>query len=161
MVAILGVLAAVAIPAFSRYIRRSRTAEAAGHVSKLWAGSVVYFNTDRANALGNPTARQFPSSVSNVPGAHCGCQASGRCPGGGPEWQHASWIGLSFSLPDPFSYKPQYSSAGTGSTSTFVAEAVGDLDCDGLTSHFTRLGAVDGAGEVTGGHAPVVVNELE
>jgi hypothetical protein len=161
VVAIIGVLASIAIPAFSRYMRRARTTEAAGHLSKMWAGSVTYFNTDRANMLGNPAAKQFPPSVDNVPGAACGCQAGGRCPGGGAEWQDASWTGLSFALPDPFIYTPRYSSAGSGATSTFTAEAVGDVDCDGVTSNFKRPGGVDPSGEVTGSRAPIVTDELE
>ena len=42
VVAIIGILAAVAIPAFSKYVKRSRTAEAVGHLNKMWAGSVTY-----------------------------------------------------------------------------------------------------------------------
>jgi prepilin-type N-terminal cleavage/methylation domain-containing protein len=47
VVAIIGILAAVAIPAFSKYVKRSRTAEAVGHLNKMWAGSVTYYETDR------------------------------------------------------------------------------------------------------------------
>jgi type IV pilus assembly protein PilA len=161
VVAIIGVLAAVAIPAFSRYVRKARTAEAVGTLSKLWAGSVTYFETDHSNVAGNPSVRQFPASVDNVPGSACGCQATGRCPGGGTEWQDPSWVGLSFSLPDPFVYKPRYSSTGSGQTSTFVAEATGDVDCNGITSDFRRAGGVNAQGDVTGGVTPFIINELE
>src|SRR5690242_14410553 len=102
VVAIIGILAAVAIPAFSKYIKRSKTAEAAGHLNKLWAGSVAYFETDHVDANGAALAKQFPASVNNVPGGDCSCQATGKCPGGGTEWQNPSWVALSFSLPDPF-----------------------------------------------------------
>ena len=40
VVAIIGILAAIAIPAFSRYVKKSRTAEASGHLNKMWSGSV-------------------------------------------------------------------------------------------------------------------------
>ena len=36
VVAIIGVLAAIAIPAFSRYVRKARTAEAVGTLANLW-----------------------------------------------------------------------------------------------------------------------------
>jgi prepilin-type N-terminal cleavage/methylation domain-containing protein len=52
VVAIIGILAAVAIPAFSKYIKRSKTAEAAGHLNKMWAGSVSYYSTDHTDATG-------------------------------------------------------------------------------------------------------------
>jgi len=161
VVAIIGILAAVAIPAFSKYIKRSKTAEAAGHLNKLWAGSVAYFETDHVDANGVALAKQFPASVNNVPGVDCSCQASGKCPGGGVEWKDPSWVALSFSLPDPFIYKPKYTSAGVGSASTFTAEAIGDLDCNGTESNFKRLGAVDQNGDVSGSKSPIVTNELE
>ena len=161
VVAIIGILAAVAIPAFSKYIKRSKTAEAAGHLNKMWAGSVTYFETDHTDANGASLPKQFPASVNNVPGQDCSCQASGKCPGGGAEWQHASWVALQFSIPDPFMYKPKYTSAGSGSASTFAAEAIGDLDCNGTQSTFKRLGAIDANGDVSGSKAPIVTNELE
>ena len=161
VVAIIGILAAVAIPAFSKYIKRSKTAEAAGHLNKMWAGSVTYFETDHVDAAGVTLPKQFPASVNNVPGAECSCQATGKCPGGGTEWQNASWVSLQFSIPDAFIYKPKYTSAGSGSSSTFTAEAIGDLNCNGTLATFKRLGAVDGNGDVSGSKAPIVTNELE
>jgi prepilin-type N-terminal cleavage/methylation domain-containing protein len=161
VVAIIGILAAVAIPAFSKYIKRSKTAEAANHLNKMWAGSVTFYETDHVDATGAAVAKQFPASVNNVPGAECACQASGKCPGGGTEWQHASWVSLQFSIPDSFLYKPKYTSAGTGPAATFTAEAIGDLDCNGTLSNFKRLGAVDANGDVTGSKAPIVTAELE
>ena len=161
VVAIIGILAAVAIPAFSKYIKRSKTAEAANYLNKLWAGSVTYYETDHVDASGNALAKQFPASVNNVPGAECACQATGKCPGGGAEWSNASWVSLAFSLPDPFLYKPKYTSAGTGPAATFTAEAIGDLDCNGTLSNFKRLGAVDANGDVQGSKTPIVTNELE
>ena len=161
VVAIIGILAAVAIPAFSKYIKRSKTAEAAGHLNKMWAGSVSYFETDHVDAAGAAVAKQFPATINNVPGAECACQATGKCPGGGTEWASASWVNLAFSIADPFLYKPKYTSAGTGTASTFTAEANGDLDCDGTLANFKRLGAIDTNGDVTGSKAPIVTNELE
>jgi len=162
VVAIIGILAAVAIPAFSKYIKRAKTAEAANHLNKLWAGSVTYYETDKVDAAGNAVAKQFPATINNVPGAQCACQATGKCPGGGTEWQNASWVGLAFSIPDPFLYKPSYTSSGTGTAALFTATATGDLDCDGTLATFQRLGKIDATnGDVTGSRAPIVTNELE
>ena len=133
----------------------------AGCPSRSFSGSVTYFETDHTDAAGAMLPKQFPATVANVPNGECSCQATGKCPGGGDEWKNASWVSLSFSIPDPFLYKPKYTSAGTGSASTFSAEATGDLDCNGTLSNFKRLGAVDTNGDVSGSKAPIVTNELE
>ena len=41
VVAIMGLLAAIAIPAFTKYIRRSKTSEAVMNLRKLFDGSVA------------------------------------------------------------------------------------------------------------------------
>src|SRR6185369_17672871 len=46
IVAIIGILAAVAIPAFMKYIRRSKTVEATMNVRKLFDSSVSYFEAE-------------------------------------------------------------------------------------------------------------------
>ena len=165
VVAIIGILAAVAIPAFSKYIKRSKTAEAAGHLNKMWAGSVSYYETDHVDAAGVPQPRQFPANsgaltVASISG-ECACTTTGKCVAAVADWQNPGWVALSFSIPDPFLYKPKYSSAGTGNAATFTAEATGDLDCNSTLSNFKRLGAVDGNGDVTGSKAPIITNELE
>ncbi|HET6148285.1 MAG TPA: prepilin-type N-terminal cleavage/methylation domain-containing protein [Polyangia bacterium] len=168
VVAIIGILAAVAIPAFSKYVKRSRTAEAVGHLNKMWAGSVTYYETDHTDAAGNPIAKQFPGPVPGTPGVivaesaqECGCQATGKCPGGSAVWASTGWTGLQFSLPDPHLYIPHYTSAGTASAATFTATATGDLDCNAKVAIFSRGGKVDTNGDVTGQKAATIVNELE
>lgn len=47
VVAILGILAAIAIPALTKYLRRAKTAEARVQIAKLFDGAVVHFNTER------------------------------------------------------------------------------------------------------------------
>jgi prepilin-type N-terminal cleavage/methylation domain-containing protein len=167
VVAIIGILAAVAIPAFSKYVKRSRTAEAVGHLNKMWAGSVTYYETDHTDAAGNPLAKQFPgNTAANVPNelaTECGCQATGKCPGSSVIWQSVGWVGLQFSIPDPHLYMPHYTSSGTASTNNaaFTASATGDLNCNAVVSTFTRPGTVDANGDVTGSRAPIITNELE
>src|SRR5664279_4303413 len=109
VVAIIGILAAVAIPAFTRYVKKSRTTEAVGHLNKEWAGSLTYYETDHMSAGGTPLTKQFPGpSAGWDPGAagthkECGCATGGRCPGGNGIWNSDPvWQALSFSLADPY-----------------------------------------------------------
>jgi type IV pilus assembly protein PilA len=164
VVAIIGILAAVAIPAFTRYVKKSRTSEAVGHLNKEWAGSLTYYESDHIQAGGTMLPKQFPgataSSANN--GVQCGCSTGGRCAGGDKVWgTDPVWLALNFSLPDPHNYLPGYTGAGAGSSATFTAGATGDLNCNSTNSSFTRQGAINSNGDVTGSYQPLIVNELE
>jgi prepilin-type N-terminal cleavage/methylation domain-containing protein len=163
VVAIIGILAAVAIPAFTRYVKKSRTAEAVGHLNKEWAGSLSYYETDHMGANGGVQDKQFPSAAAAFAyGTECGCQTGQRCPGNSPTWgSDQVWLALNFAIPDAHNYLPGYSGSQTGTKSLFTAYAKGDLDCDNTLAEFTRQGAINSNGDVTGSYQPTVVNELE
>jgi prepilin-type N-terminal cleavage/methylation domain-containing protein len=163
VVAIIGILAAVAIPAFTRYVKKSRTAEAVGHLNKEWAGSLVYYETDHVKTGGIPLPKQFPGPSGGWANASdCGCLQGARCPGGAPIWAtDAVWQALNFSLPDAHNYLPGYTGTGTGSAAQFTAFAKGDLNCNSVNSTFSRQGLIDSNGDVTGSYQPLVTNELE
>jgi type IV pilus assembly protein PilA len=169
VVAIIGILAAIAIPAFTRYVKKSRTAEAAGHLNKMWAGSVAYYESDhmtQTNTGATMLPRTFPTSDNTaygggVAGAACCGGAGDKCPGNDTRYDGATWVALNFSIPDPHNYHPSYASANAGNAATFTATATGDLDCDATVSTFTRLGGIGATGDVVGGGAPTITNELE
>jgi prepilin-type N-terminal cleavage/methylation domain-containing protein len=167
VVAIIGILAAVAIPAFTRYVKKSRTTEAVGHLNKEWAGSLTYYETDHMSAGGVPLAKQFPGpsaawANSGDSNKNCGCSTGGRCPGGDAIWgTDPVWQALSFSLADPHNYLPGYSGSGVGSSAQFTAFAKGDLNCNSTVSTFERTGKINSNGDVTGSYQPLITNELE
>ncbi len=166
VVAVVGILAAVAIPAFAKYVKRSRTSEAAGHLNKEWVGSVAYYESDHVVGAGVYLPRQFPGDGVSAQlannGVECGCATGARCRGGDTVWgTDAIWLALNFALPDAHNYLPHYNSLGTDMAATFTALVSGDLNCNQTLASFSRSGGIDSNGNITGSHQAVVVNELE
>jgi hypothetical protein len=163
VVAIIGLLAAIAIPAFTRYVRKARTSEAVGHLNKQWAGSVAYYEADHATAGGLILTKEFPGPTAACANAQeCGCEPSTFCGGANPVWvSDPVWHALNFSLPDPYHYMPGYTGNGTGSAAQFTAYAKGDLNCNSTLSEFSRDGSINALGDVSGSRMPAIVNELE
>ena len=154
VVAIIGILAAVAIPAFMKYIKKSKTSEARTHVQKIYAGAREYW-MDRNTAAGQIQADspQFPDPAEPWTADQGCCAITG---GGGTEkcapqqtlWDTQTWRALKFSMDDPhyyaYAYNVSVGSAGaTDGSHNFTALARGDLDCDGDFSQFSMYGVVD------------------
>jgi prepilin-type N-terminal cleavage/methylation domain-containing protein len=162
VVAIIGILAAIAIPAFSRYVKKSRTVEASGHINKLWSGSVAYYEADHADSAGALMSKQFPGTDDGIESPVCCGQAGDKCPGNGARYSDPVWVALNFNIPDPHNFMPSYASGGTGTGAAFTAGAYGDLDCDGTYSTFQRYGAISSAtGDVQASGAAFVDQEIE
>jgi len=165
VVAIIGILAAVAVPAFMKYVRRSKTIEATMNIRKLYDSSVSYYESEHAAVNGDVLPRQFPASIGwtpNGPGICCG-DVGQKCQPGkyAAQWVNGSWTALNFAVDDPFYYSYQYDSAGVDTNSAFSASASGDLNCDGkVFSLFTRVGNIQN-NNVTGGAALYTENEIE
>jgi prepilin-type N-terminal cleavage/methylation domain-containing protein len=165
-VAVIGILAAVAIPAFAKYVKRSRTSEAVGHLNKEWVGSLAYYESDHVAEGGVYLPRQFPgdgasAQLANL-GVECGCATGARCRGGDVVWAtDAIWLALNFALPDAHNYLPRYTSLATGTAATFTAVVTGDLNCNQTIASFSRSGGISSNGNVTGNYQAIVTNELE
>ena len=59
VVAILGILAALAIPAFIGYVRRSKTSEATGNLNSMFKSAASYFSMERAGRAITSTATSY------------------------------------------------------------------------------------------------------
>ena len=152
VVAIIGILAAVAIPAFMKYIRRSKTTEAGMNIAKMHQSAVAYFDAEHADITQTTIVRQFPDPDGPTPakGSCCG-QTGDKCAPVPASWQTATWTALNFSVDDPHYFSYEFESSGSEQNSVFKAWAYGDLDCDGTYSTFMRGGKIDAERNVTGG----------
>lgn len=130
VVVILGILAAVAIPAFTRYIKRSKTSEATGNLSKIYQGELTYYH----NASVNLPLASFIAASANPSAA----PSSGKYAVNSVAWNSPGWREIGFTLNTPHYY--QYSA--TADTHSFTALAEGDLDGDSSRSAFARIGTV-------------------
>ena len=157
VVAIIGILAAVAIPAFLKYIKRSKTTEASMNIRRLYDSSVSYYDTDHATPDGSIVVAQFPTDT----GPHPALADIGATKVITEDWTNATWQALNFAVSDPHYYAYQYNSAGSSIGATFVASAFGDLDSDATYSTFVRVGTVSASNEVRGGAGLYQANELE
>src|SRR5436190_11153499 len=135
VVAIIGILAAVAIPAFMKYIRRSKTIEVFISSSRMHTSSLCDWSSDVCSSDLQILARQFPGSkgwTPNGPGICCGDPGQKCAPAKyAAQWNDPTWTTLNFSVDDPFYYSYQYDAGGSDDTSQFTASASGDLNCDG------------------------------
>jgi type IV pilus assembly protein PilA len=147
VVAIIGILAAVAIPAFMDYMKRSKKTEAALQLNKIGKNSKRVYSELSSYVVG--TAGEFPVKV-----------AGGCCNGGGKDPNHCKavpasfagdsvWKALDFQIDEDSLFVYDY----TGAATTFTALATGDLDCDGTEITYTL------AGTAVGGNPAVVLTE--
>ncbi len=159
VVAIIGLLAAIAIPSFSRYVKRSRTAEVPEYMAKIIGGATAYYETDHTMPSGTVLERQFPTNT--VMESNCCGFPNDRCPGSAPQYQRDEWEALSFTIAVPHLYRPDFFSAGIGTASTFTVQVHGDLDCDTVWSLFLKKGGVSADNSVESMGATHSLNDFE
>jgi type IV pilus assembly protein PilA len=170
VVAIIGILAAVAIPAFMKYIKKSKTTEAAQFVKKIYEGARVYY-MDNNTPPGQiqPVASQFPEAAGAFVADSACCAMGGteeKCVPNATQWNTPTWVALKFSVDDPHYYAYNYTNPSGilgGAGANFQALAQGNLDCDSSYSTFSMYGEINASysdGPV-GSAALSRVNELE
>lgn len=152
VVAIVGILAALAIFGVKRYVTNSKTAEARntlGRISSDAAGAwskEIMVGTILANGATAAGANNLCTASTAVPAAMTSIQGAKfqSSTAAGADYNtgsaSAGWTCLHFSMEGPQYYQYQYTNA---SATTFSAVAKGDLNGDGTVfSTFNRDGVV-------------------
>jgi prepilin-type N-terminal cleavage/methylation domain-containing protein len=127
VVAIIGILAAVAIPVFAGQMKRAKTSEAMLQLNAIGKGAKSYYQANN----------KFPQgSAAVLPGADGGaCSAAGKKFATSTAWSTDSvWLDLDFHVDEPGLFSYHFDST-VGNVAT--ALAVGDLDCDGTFITYT------------------------
>ena len=178
VVAIIGILAAVAIPGFMRYIKQSKTTEATTNLNALVKGAQSYYEAEHcfdSNCL-SPKTKIYPGCGKEGE-MYENCDGDNKVPstaqGTGVKispddetvtapLQLAPWTVLKYSVSQPFYYQYSYASAGsttdaaTGKTTfneannKFAAAA-----CGSLTASDDSNFVVKGGGGVIG-----IINDI-
>ncbi|WP_438021283.1 prepilin-type N-terminal cleavage/methylation domain-containing protein [Sorangium sp. So ce315] len=184
VVAIIGVLAALAIFGVRRYLASAKTSEAKNSVGAITRGAAAAFERETA------ASQILAAGDSSAAASHSLCESADPVPSGGPpmgvKYQPdategedfetgtatGGWKCLRFSMNQPIYYQYHYLQGTriTGPTGAppdpgatgFEAGAVGNLDADAVSSYFIRGGSVDAAtGQLTLATQIYIENEYE
>jgi type IV pilus assembly protein PilA len=186
VVAIIGVLAALAIYGVRRYLASAKTSEAKNTVGAIARGAAAAFERETA-------ASEMVAEGANSGGtSHALCGDALPVPPGAPppgtKYQPSTaendvngfetgdavtgWKCLKFSMTQPIYYQYNYNLGGNiaagntapaaGAPNGFEAAAVGNLDADGANSYFARTGNVNTAtGQLVLASQVYIENEYE
>ena len=140
---ITGIIAAIAIPAFQRYVDRSKTVEATMNVRRL-ADSVIALEAASEKPITLASSDWTPpNGACGAPGAHIPSQPNA--------WGHP-FTDLEFDGESARHFQYRVQQTGT----LVTVEARGDLNCNGVFSNFRR--------EIRDGQQTrglIIANELE
>ena len=157
VVAIIGILAAVAVPGFMQYIKSSKTSEAKTNLKAIADGAISYFEAEHCYDAGcmTPTNQLYPGVPQNnsyavatnavVPNADkIGQKMSPSATTVVSALAADPYKSLKFQLNKPFYYAYEYSSVGTEvGGSTFAAGAAASLSGANDSKFFVQ-GTSDG-----------------
>ena len=164
VVAILGILAAIAIPAFVTYVRRAKTAEATDQVKKLFDAASTYYDKQWVGqgigAEGNEHCTVPAGNDAKTPTDQktTGTYATNAT-------FDSKLKGLGFNVEyGYYSYQVFASTdkcANSPATTQYTMRAVGDLDHDGVLSTFDLAVASNAENELYHARGFNITNETE
>jgi type IV pilus assembly protein PilA len=149
VVAIVGILAALAIYGVRKYMANAKSAEARNSLGQLTKDAASAYDREHmapgiiADGAGAGVSNQLcTSALTKVPNSKTSIKGQ-KYQSGASEWdmgdKDTGWQCLKFSMAQPQYYMYGYT---TPSTTAFTATAEGDLDGDDTTSVFTMKGEV-------------------
>jgi Tfp pilus assembly protein FimT len=178
VVAIIGILAAIAIPSFMRYMKSSKAAEAENIMRKMADGATSYFTSQQvycggitdgcaepwhsSGQQGMPVPysdKVFPGGTTNVQ-----LKTNDSVPDGGSKYVPSSFSGtgnyeaaakkLNLSLGDPLYFQYSYANqSGTGNSASATIQAEHDFENDDGNNHTVTQTLTVSEGEVQRGGA--------
>ena len=140
VVAIIGILAAIAIPAFVNYVKRSKTSEAGANLKSLFQGAAAYYDSENWGqgmvTVGGTAAASTHCTVGNAVQDGAPGNAK-RVIDWGTETNAAEFAALNFAPADPIYFDYNV-------TADPAATACGNLANDNTVYSFIANGDLDG-----------------
>jgi prepilin-type N-terminal cleavage/methylation domain-containing protein len=144
-VAIVGVLAAIAIPVFQKYLVKAKSAEAPMMLRKLMDGASAYFAVDHADSTGQNVEPQFPATTGWYPAELPVGRKVAPAAGEPATADVDTWNQLRFSINEPVQFHYRFIRTGSGPTSRADVAAEGQI----MVGHTCRM---ERAAWTTGGN---------
>jgi type IV pilus assembly protein PilA len=146
VVAIIGILAAIAIPAFVNYVKRSKTSEAGANLKAMFQGAATYYeqeNWDGTLTAPGASAAAATHCVVTTASASWTASDSKYVVDWDAEPGADSYQAINFAPADPLYYEYDILADNGGNcgnsggdVNIYSFEAVGNLDDDGTFSNF-------------------------
>lgn len=147
VVVIVGVLASVAVPTFTKFSNRARESEAPTSLRSIADGARLYFYKEHLNSLGVIVPPYFPGvkdAVTFNPSTAPCAGGTAQYPKNPAGWSTLMWKQLKFSMDKAHYFRYAFTpSSAPGATARYTATAQANLDCDSTLSTFRLLGRVD------------------
>ena len=149
VVAIIGILAAVAIPAFIEYIRKSKAAEVHENLDKCYKGVVDYFEKPRGESAGTVKSNLLPPTMANPvcpPGGLAGLSGESQLilpadynAGDGRILKDIGFV-VTEATYACYQYTTALGNMTPGEGGSFECQAWTDIDNDNLEAHWVKRG---------------------
>jgi len=159
VIAIIGILAAIAVPQFLESVEHAKTAEATATMNVMSDGAVSYFQSEQQKCgnnsdcsspwhSGTPIGNPVPTPDKTYPGGDSfsmkfvpdipksGTKLPPRT--GFTAYEKKVVRRLGVELEDPVYFQYRYASNGTGQDATATVEAEADFDPDATDNHLVR-----------------------